>query len=102
MDDALMFGHNESKKLCKLQKELFQKLGVTKREVVKPELDAEMLAQIESQITDELRDELDNVKHDKLKSYKLSDELKLRTVNSYPEDDPDKRKSAGKIFNHLK
>ena len=102
MVEALMFGHNEIKKLCKLQKEMFQKLGVTKREVVKPELDAEMLAQIESQITDELRDALDTVKHDKLESYKLSDELKLRTVETYPEDDPDKRKSAGKIFNHLK
>src|SRR4030095_5761096 len=81
---------------------MFQKLGVTKREVVKPELDAEMLAQIESQITDELRDALDTVKHDKLKSYKLSDELKLRTVTGYPEEEPEKRKAAGKIFDHLK
>src|SRR6185503_13908509 len=36
MVEALMFGHNEIKKLCKLQKDMYQKLGITKREAVKP------------------------------------------------------------------
>src|SRR5262244_542042 len=35
--EALMFGHNEVKKLCRLQKEMYQKLGIGKREVIKPE-----------------------------------------------------------------
>ena len=102
MVEALMFGHNEIKKLCKLQKEMYQKLGITKREVVKPELDAEMLTEIEGSITDDLRDSLDTAKHEKLESYKLVDELKAKTVSGYPEEDPVKRKMAGKIFNHLK
>src|SRR5262245_47961148 len=45
--EALMFGHNEIKKLCRLQKEMGEKLGITKRAVVKPELDREMMADIE-------------------------------------------------------
>ncbi|HWC77113.1 MAG TPA: polyribonucleotide nucleotidyltransferase [Blastocatellia bacterium] len=102
MVEALMFGHNEIKKLCRLQKEMAQKLGVTKREVVKPELDAEMLAEIESKITEELRESLDTSKRDKIESYKLVDELKAKTVSGYPEDDAAKRKMAATIFNHVK
>ena len=102
MVEALMFGHNEIKKLCRLQKEMYQKLGLTKREVVKPELDAAMLAEIEASITDELRDAMDTTKHGKLASYKSVDDLKLKTVSAQPEEDLVKRKMAGKIFNHLK
>src|SRR5690349_2425810 len=43
MVKALLFGHDEIKKLCRLQKQMYVKLGVTKREVVKPELDEEMV-----------------------------------------------------------
>ena len=102
MVEALVFGHNEIKKLCRLQKEMYQKLGVTKREVVKPELDPAMLSEIEAKITDALRDALDTTKHGKLGSYATVDKLKEETVAAYPEEDPDKRMMAGKIFNHLK
>ncbi|HEY6331729.1 MAG TPA: polyribonucleotide nucleotidyltransferase [Blastocatellia bacterium] len=100
--EALMFGHNEIKKLCRLQKEMYEKLGITKRPVTKPELDSEMVAQIESQITEELRDALDTTKHPKLESYALIDQLKEKTVAAYPEEEPDKRKMAAAIFNFLK
>src|SRR5258705_6575012 len=80
MVEALMFGHNEIKKLCRLQKEMYQKLGIAKREVVKPELDQPMLAEIEARMTDSLRDALDTTKHAKLESYALVDKLKEETV----------------------
>jgi len=102
MVEALVFGHNEIKKLCRLQKDMYQKLGITKREVVKPELDQDMLSEIEAKTTDALRDALDTTKHDKLESYATVDKLKEDTVSAYPEEDPDKRTMAGKIFNHLK
>jgi polyribonucleotide nucleotidyltransferase len=102
MVEALMFGHNEIKKLCRLQKEMYQKLGVTKREVVNPEFDQEMVAEIESRITEPLRDALDTGKHGKLESYALVDQLKEQTVSSYPEEDTARREAAGKIFDHLK
>ena len=102
MVEALVFGHNEIKKLCRLQKEMYQKLGVTKRDVVKPELDPTMLSEIEAKVTDALRDALDTTKRDKIESYAQVDKLKEETVAAYPEEDPDKRKMAGTIFNHLK
>jgi len=100
--EALMFGHNEIKKLCRLQKQMSEKLGVTRRAVLKPELDQEMLADIEGRITEELRDCLDTAKHGKLESYTLIDQLKEKTVSAHPEDEPDKRKMAGAIFDTLK
>jgi polyribonucleotide nucleotidyltransferase len=100
--EALMFGHNEIKKLCRLQKEMYTKLQVAKREVVKPELNPEMMAEIEARITDELRDALDSAKQGKLESYALVDQLKEKTVAAYHEEEPDKRKMAGGIFDHLK
>ena len=100
--EALMFGHNEIKKLCRLQKQMGEKLGVTRRAVLKPELDQEMLADIEGRITEELRDCLDTAKHGKLESYTLIDQLKEKTVSAHPEDEPDKRKMAGAIFDTLK
>jgi polyribonucleotide nucleotidyltransferase len=102
MVEALMFGHSEIKKLCRLQKEMYQKLGVTKREVVTPEFDPEMLADITGRITEDLRDVLDTGKHGKLESYAKVDALKETTVSTYPEEEVDKRKMAGKIFDHLK
>src|SRR5262249_33485400 len=102
MVEALMFGHNEIEKLCRLQKEMYQKLGVTKRETVTPELDAELLKEIEGRITEDLRDALDAGKHGKLESYAKVDALKLATVSAYPAEEPEKQKTAGKIFDHLK
>ncbi|HEY7543731.1 MAG TPA: polyribonucleotide nucleotidyltransferase, partial [Blastocatellia bacterium] len=102
MVEALMFGHNEIKKLCRLQKEVYQKLGIAKREAVKPEFDQEMMAEIEGRITEDLRDALDTEKRGKIESYAMVDQLKEKTVEAYPEDAPDKRKMAGSIFDHLK
>jgi polyribonucleotide nucleotidyltransferase len=102
MVEALMFGHNEIKKLCRLQKDMREKLGIAKREIVKPELDQEMMTEIESRITDDLRDALDTEKRGKLESYALVDELKEKTVSAYPEEEADKRKMAATIFDHLK
>jgi polyribonucleotide nucleotidyltransferase len=102
MVEALMFGHNEIKKLCRLQREMYQKLGITKREVTKPELDQEMLTDIEGRITDQLRDALDTAKHGKIQSYALIDALKDTVVSGYPEEELEKRKMGGDIFDHLK
>jgi polyribonucleotide nucleotidyltransferase len=102
MVEALMFGHNEIKKLCRLQKEMYQKLGVTKRETAAPALDEEMTNDIAARITEDLRDALDTGKHGKLESYAKVDALKASVVEGYPEEDADKRKMAKTIFDHLK
>jgi polyribonucleotide nucleotidyltransferase len=81
---------------------MYQKLGVTKREVVKPEIDPEIMAEIEARVTDDLRDALDTSKYPKIESYKLVDKLKEATVAQYPETEPEKRKQAATAFDNLK
>jgi len=102
MVEALMFGHNEIKRLCHWQKEIGAKLGIQKREVIAPQLNQELMTEIESRITDQLREALNVQNKTKLESYKAVDELKKRTVEFYPEEEAEKRAQAGEIFDHLK
>ncbi len=100
--EALMFGHDEVKKLCRLQKQMFQKMNIVKRETSKVEHDSQLVSEIEASVTDDLRDALDTSKHGKIESYQLVAKLKERVVSTYPEDDPAKRKAAGHVFSDLK
>lgn len=102
MVEALMFAHSEIRKLVRIQKEMYTKLGVTKRAVEAPAFDEVMLEELSNSLTEELRDALDTGKHGKLQSYALVDALKEKTVAGYPEEDGDSRKMAAKIFDHLK
>ncbi len=102
MVEALMFGHKEIKRLCKWQVELGKVLGITKREFTAPSLDEKILKEVESKFADKLRAALDTTGKDKLTSYAEIDNLKKAVVESYPEDAPDQRSMAGKVFSHLK
>src|SRR4030095_12208348 len=69
MVEALMFGHNEIKKLCQLQRAMGETLGIKKREYTPPQVNEDLLAQIAAKYTDPLRDALDVTKHGKIESY---------------------------------
>lgn len=102
MVEALMLAHREIKRLCLWQKELFKALGIEKREYEAPRLDEDLVAEIESNFGDKLRKALDTTGKDKLASYAEIDALKKEVVESYPEDEPEKRAMAGKVFGYLK
>ena len=102
MVEALMLAHKEINRLCRWQKELYKALEIQKREVVAPVLNEEMLGEIERNYTDRLRASLDTTKQDKIASYAGVDALKKEVVESYPDDQPEQRLMAKKIFDHLK
>ncbi|MDX6709436.1 MAG: polyribonucleotide nucleotidyltransferase [Blastocatellia bacterium] len=102
MVEALMLAHKEINRLCRWQRELYKALDIQKREVVPPVLDEEMTAAIESNYTDRLRASLDTSTQDKAASYAAVDALKKEVVESYPEDQPQQRQMAKKVFDHLK
>jgi polyribonucleotide nucleotidyltransferase len=102
MVEALMLAHKEIKRLCLWQKELFKALEITKREFVPAALDEALIAEIETNYTDKLRTALDSTGRDKLSTYAGLDALKKEVVESYPEEEPEKRAMAGKVFGHLK
>jgi polyribonucleotide nucleotidyltransferase len=101
MVEALMFGHNEIKKLCALQKEVKESIGKAKREVVAHKLDEALIKEVEEKIIVELRDSLDVRGKNKLASYQSVDDLKEKTLEAYAEDEA-KQKEVSKIFDYLK
>jgi polyribonucleotide nucleotidyltransferase len=102
MVEALMLAHREIKRLCLWQKELGKALKIEKRVFEVPALDQHIVADVEKTWTDKLRAALDSTGRDKITVYAGLDALKKEVVESYPEDDPGARGTAGKAFNKLK
>jgi len=102
MVEALMLAHKEINRLCRWQKELYKALDIQKREVTAPQLNEEMVGEIERNYGDKLRAALDTTQQDKIESYAMVDALKKEVVGGYPEDNMEQRGMAKKIFDHLK
>ncbi|MEP7212795.1 MAG: polyribonucleotide nucleotidyltransferase [Acidobacteriota bacterium] len=102
MVEALMLAHKEIKRLCLWQKELGKALEITKREFTPAQLDEALVSEIEANYGDKLRDAMNTTGKDKLSSYAAIDALKKQVVESYPDDAPEKRQMAGKVYGRLK
>src|SRR6267143_7158939 len=102
MVEALMLAHKEINRLCRWQKELYKALGVEKRPVAPVPLNEELVGEIERNYTDRLRAALDTTGQEKRASYVAVDALKKEVVESYPEDQPERRAMAKTCFDHLK
>jgi polyribonucleotide nucleotidyltransferase len=102
MVEALMLAHKEINRLCRWQKELYKALDIQKRPVEPPALNEEMLGEIERNYSERMRQALDTAGQGKIASYAAIDALKKDVVESYPEDQPEQRQQAKKIFDHLK
>jgi polyribonucleotide nucleotidyltransferase len=100
--EALMFGHNEIKRLCALQREMRDAIGKPKREVEPHKFDEALVKEVEEKIITQLREALDVRNKKKIASYQAIDDLKAKTVESYPAEEPEKRSEVGSIFNYLK
>ena len=102
MLEALMLAHKEINRLCRWQKELYKALDIQKREVTPVTRDEEMFGEIQRNYSDRLRASLDTTAQEKRDSYAAVDALKKEVVESYPEDQPEQRAKAKKVFDHLK
>src|SRR2546422_867899 len=102
MVEALMLAHKEINRLCRWQKELYKALGVEKRAVEPVALNEEMLGEIQRNYGERLRAALDTTHQSKRASYAAGDALKKERVESYPEDQPERRAMAKTCFDHLK
>ena len=102
MVEALMLAHKEINRLCRWQKELYKALDIQKRAVTEPVINEEMLGEIQQKYSDRLRAALDTTNQEKRDSYAAVDALKKEVVESYPEDQPEQRRAAKTLFDHLK
>jgi polyribonucleotide nucleotidyltransferase len=102
MVEALMLAHKEINRLCRWQKELYKALEIEKRAVEPLPLNEEMQGEIERNYSERLRTSLDTQAQGKQASYAAVDALKKEVVESYPEDQPELRLMAKRIFDDLK
>src|SRR5437763_1063295 len=102
MVEALMLAHKEINRLCRWQKELYKALEIEKRPVEPPVLNEEIIGEIERNYAERLRAALDTTGQEKRASYAAVDALKKEVVESYPEDQPERRAMAKRCFDHLK
>jgi polyribonucleotide nucleotidyltransferase len=99
MVEALDFAHGIIRKLIALQKELHDQIKPVKREVAKPVLDATELERIESVYSQQISEALHIT--GKLASYARLDEISREIVESIPEEEPERRAQAGKIYQQV-
>ena len=102
MVEALLFAHGEVRKLCALQRSMYEALGIKKREYAGPEVNEEFLKQLDDQFSTELREALSVQNKSKIESYNAIDDLKKKVIESVPEEDAAKRVEAADLFDRLK
>ena len=102
MVEALMLAHKEINRLCRWQKELYKALEIEKRNVEPQPLNEEMQGEIERNYSERLRAALDTGSQEKRASYAAVDALKKEVVESHPEDQPELRQMAKRVFDDLK
>ncbi|MBK6799081.1 MAG: polyribonucleotide nucleotidyltransferase [Acidobacteria bacterium] len=100
--EALMFGHGEIKKLCQLQRSMFETLGIKKREDTPKQINETVFKELEEKLSADLREALDVSNKSKIESYSAIDNLKARAIENYPAEEPELRAEAAEIFDRLK
>lgn len=96
---AIQAGHAVIKQIVELQESLMAELGVTKREIVPPQVDQELIAQL-SAIAQPVVQEANQIEAKTERNAKLK-ELKQRLVAQFLETHPDVETLASKVIEDL-
>jgi polyribonucleotide nucleotidyltransferase len=101
MIDAIQYGHGEIRKIVAALRELYEKMGVKKRDVTPPVKNEALHAEVAKKATDRLRDAMDTSKYPKLDSQKRIEVLRDEILAGYPEDNEDLRKEVKHAYEAL-
>jgi len=99
--EAIQHAHLEIRKIVAAQKELFEKLGIQKREVTPPVRDEALYQEIRQKVEATLHEAMDTAKYKKLESHRRIAAIRQALVESYPEEDEAKRGQAAQYFDAL-
>jgi polyribonucleotide nucleotidyltransferase len=99
--DAIQYGHGEIRKIIAAEKELFARLGLKKREVTPPARDEALFAEVRQKVEAQLHEAMDTSKYIKQESHRKIAALRDELVESYPEDDEEKRRNVAHYFDAL-
>ena len=96
--EALQYGHAEIRKIVALQKELFEKLGIKKREFVAPAVDEAFYQEVKSKVEENSTKPWTPRNIPSWKASVESSKSATKLLESYPEDDEEKRRLANQYF----
>ena len=99
--EAIQYAHGEIRRIVAAQKELFELLGLKKREFTAPVRDEALCQEVRGKIEEALHEAMDTSKYIKLESHRKIAELRKALVASYPEDDLPKRRLVAKFVDEV-
>ncbi len=99
--DAIQYAHAEIRKIIAIEKQLFEQLGIRKREVPAAPRDEALFQEVSGKVRDALHEAMDTSKYPKLDSQRRISALRKELVASYPEDDVEKRRQVSHFFEEL-
>ncbi len=100
--DALVFGHEQVRRIIAAIRELHAQIKPKKVEVTPPAFDEALMKQIEQKYGEQLHDALDTGKYPKLESYGRVDQIKKEILAAIPEEDEERQKLALRAFERLR
>ena len=99
--DAIQHGHNEIKRIVAAVKELHAKIGIKKRELVAPGRDEALYAEVKQKAEPALEEARDTSKYVKQESHRKISAQRKALIESYPEEDKEKRRKVAQYFDAL-
>jgi polyribonucleotide nucleotidyltransferase len=99
--EGIQHAHGEIKRIVAAVKELYAKIGIKKREFVAPQRDEALYAEVKAKAEVALQGARDTSKYIKQESHRKIAAQRKALVESYPEDDPAKRRKVAQYFDAL-
>ncbi len=99
--DAIQYAHGEIKKIVAVERELFGKLGIKKREFTSPARDEALGREVAQKVQAALHEAMDTSKYVKLEGQRKIVEIREELLAGYPEEDEDRRREVAHAFSAL-
>ena len=99
--DAIQFAHEQIRKIVAAERELFEKLGVKKREFAAPARDESLYQEVVQKAREQLRDAMNTAKYSKLESHQRIAQVRQKLLEGYSAEDEQKRHLASTYFEAL-
>jgi polyribonucleotide nucleotidyltransferase len=99
--EAITYAHSEIKRIVAAQKELFELLGLKKREFTAPVRDEALFQEVRGKVEAAIHAAMDTSNTDKLTSQRKISQIRKDLVAGYPEDDVAKRKLVAKFADEV-
>jgi len=98
ISEAVHYAHQEIRRIVAAQRELFTRLGIQKRDFTPPVHDQAFYQEVFQKIAEPLHEAMDTSKYVKQQSHRKIAAIREELINSYPEEDEEKRRQAARYF----